>query len=311
MRVIDSHTAGEPTRLVIAGGPDLGTGPMAERCRRFATEFDAVRSFIVNEPRGHDAVVGGLLLQPVDPAAAAGIIYFNNVGVIGMCGHGTIGLAVTLAHLGRIRLGTHKVETPVGDVTFDLLDAHTARIGNVDSYRFRKGVEVDVPGLGRITGDIAWGGNWFFLTEDAPCPLVPANIPNLTAAAIAIQRALDQAGIGGDGGPIDHIEIFGPPRTVGADSRSFVLCPGGAYDRSPCGTGTSAKLACLAADGKLAPGTAWVQESIIGSRFEASFQMAPSGRIRPSITGQAFVIAESTLLANPADPFRQGFRFSS
>jgi 4-hydroxyproline epimerase len=314
MRVIDSHTEGEPTRLIISGGPDLGTGSLAQRRALFARDFDHVRSFAVNEPRGHDAVVGGLLVEPVDPACAAGVIFFNNVGMIGMCGHGTMGLAVTLAHLGRIGPGAHRLETPVGVVSFELLSRHAVRITNVPSHRFRKSVAVEVPGLGCITGDIAWGGNWFFLTEDAPCALVAGNIPELTAAATAIQRALDAAGISGDGAPVDHIEIFGPPGLGGAgtgsDSRSFVLCPGGAYDRSPCGTGTSAKLACLAADGKLPPGQTWVQESIIGSRFEASYKPGSAGSVVVSITGRAYVTADATLLRDPDDPFADGVRTS-
>jgi 4-hydroxyproline epimerase len=308
MRVIDSHTEGEPTRLVVSGGPDLGRGPMSERRARFASDFDHIRSFVVNEPRGHDAVVGALLVEPVDPACAAGVIYFNNVGMIGMCGHGTIGLAVTLAHLGRIGIGLHRLETPVGEVTFELLSANEARITNVPSYRHAKGVAVEVAGLGRITGDIAWGGNWFFLTEDVRDRLAADNLAVLTAKAQAIQDALDAAGLhGADGGRIDHIELFGPP-AAGGDARSFVLCPGGAYDRSPCGTGTSAKLACLASDGKLAPGRAWVQESVIGSRFEASYEALGDGRIRPSITGRAYVTAEAVLIRHPSDPFADGIR---
>jgi 4-hydroxyproline epimerase len=306
MRVIDSHTAGEPTRLIVAGGPDLGGGSLAERRAVFARDFDRIRSFVVNEPRGHDAIVGGLICDPVDPSAAAGVIYFNNVGVIGMCGHGTIGLAVTLAHLGRIGPGLHQVETPVGTVSIELLSRNEARITNVASYRHRKGVMIDVPELGRVTGDIAWGGNWFFLTENAPCPLEPKNIRELTAAATAIQAALGAADYAGDGATVDHIEICGPPQTEGGNSRSFVLCPGGAYDRSPCGTGTSAKLACLAADGKLRPGEAWVQESIIGSRFAASYARGENGTIIPTITGSAYITADATLLRDPQDPFADG-----
>jgi 4-hydroxyproline epimerase len=306
MRVIDSHTAGEPTRIVISGGPDLGKGSMAERRAIFAREHDHIRSFVVNEPRGHDAVVGALLCEPVDPSAAAGVIFFNNVGVIGMCGHGTIGLAVTLAHLGRIGLGLHRIETPVGDVTFELLSRNEARITNVPAYRHRKAVSVDVPGVGLVTGDIAWGGNWFFLTEHSTCAVELANIPQLTRDSQAMMDALNAAGLGGlDGAPVDHVEIFGKP-APGADSRSFVLCPGGAYDRSPCGTGTSAKLACLAADGKLAPGQRWIQESVIGSRFEASYQLAPEGRVIPSITGSAYVTADATLMRDADDPFQWG-----
>jgi 4-hydroxyproline epimerase len=308
MRVIDSHTEGEPTRLIIEGGPDLGSGSMAERRAIFARDFDSVRSFTVNEPRGYDALVGGMLCDPVDKSCVAGVIYFNNVGMLGMCGHGTIGLAVTLAHLGRIGPGTHRIETPVGIVSFDLLSKTEARITNVEAYRYQKAAAVDVPGLGIITGDIAWGGNWFFLTNDRPCDLTIANIPQLTLAAQAIQDALNAQGIGGETGPIDHIEIFGPPGSADAHSKSFVLCPGGAYDRSPCGTGTSAKLACLAADGKLAPGAEWIQESIIGSRFEARFHPGSNGRIIPSIKGRAYITGDALLIRDAADPFRDGIR---
>lgn len=307
MRVVDSHTEGEPTRVIVAGGPELGGGPLAARRDRFARDHDAVRRFAVLEPRGHDAMVGALLCEPEDRGCAAGVIFFNNVGMLGMCGHGTMGVAATLAHLGRLGPGSHRLETPVGIVGFELLDRHTVRIENVPAYRSAKGVSVEVPGLGRVTGDIAWGGNWFFLTEDAPCPLEPGRIPDLTRAAQAIQAALREAGLrGADGAEVDHVEIFGPPAGAGADSRSFVLCPGGAHDRSPCGTGTSAKLACLAADGKLAAGRVWVQESIIGSRFRASWRPDAEGRAVATLTGRAFVTAEATLLRDPADPFGAG-----
>ncbi len=308
MRVIDSHTAGEPTRLIIEGGPDLGSGSMAERRAIFARDFDHIRSFTVNEPRGYDAIVGGLLCEPVDSGCAAGVIYFNNIGVIGMCGHGTIGLAVTLAHLGRIGPGVHRLETPVGIVSFELLNRNEVRITNIESRRFLKDVQVDVPGIGRVTGDIAWGGNWFFLTHDAPCALTTANIPVLTRAAQAIQDAMNDQGIAADGAPVDHIEFFGSPGSADANSRSFVLCPGGAYDRSPCGTGTSAKLACLAADGKLRPGERWIQESIIGSRFEASFTPGTNGGVVPSIIGRAYITGEAVLHRDADDPFRDGIR---
>jgi 4-hydroxyproline epimerase len=305
MRVIDSHTEGEPTRVVIEGGPDLGTGSLADRRKRFAEKFDHVRSFVNNEPRGFDALVGALLTPPTDPTCAAGVIFFNNVGMLGMCGHGTIGLAVTLAHLGRIKPGHHRIETPVGVVGFELIDKNTARITNVPSYRYRKAATVDVPGIGKVTGDIAWGGNWFFLTEHRSCAIDLAHVPELTRTAQAMMDALHAQKIDGKDAPVDHIEIFGPP-AVGADSRSFVLCPGGAYDRSPCGTGTSAKLACLAADGKLEPGETWVQESVIGSRFEASYIDGPDGTIIPSIKGRAYITADATLIADSGDPFKHG-----
>lgn len=309
MRVIDSHTEGEPTRLIVSGGPDLGSGPLDERRARFAAEFDTLRSFAVNEPRGSDAVVGALLCEPVDPACAAGLIFFNNVGYLGMCGHGTIGAAVTLAHMGRIGPGMHRFETPVGEVTVELLGRNEVEIENVPSWRYRKDAAVAVDGLGTVVGDIAWGGNWFFLVGTPPIPLTMANIQDLTRAADAIARALETAGItGADGARIDHVEFFGPPRDSAADSRNFVLCPGGAYDRSPCGTGTSAKLACLAADGKLGPGETWIQESIVGSRFAAQYRPGPEGRIVPRIRGRAYVVAEATLLRDPEDPFADGMR---
>ncbi|MCZ8149284.1 MAG: proline racemase family protein [Roseomonas sp.] len=309
MRVIDSHTEGEPTRLIVSGGPDLGSGPLDERRARFAAEFDSLRSFAVNEPRGSDAVVGALLCEPVDPACAAGLIFFNNVGYLGMCGHGTIGAAVTLAHMGRIGPGTHRFETPVGEVTVELLGRNEVEIENVPSWRYRKDVAIAVDGLGTVVGDIAWGGNWFFLVGTPPLPLTMAHIQDLTRAADAIARALETAGITGpDGGKIDHVEFFEPPRDPAADSRNFVLCPGGAYDRSPCGTGTSAKLACLAADGKLGAGETWIQESIVGSRFAAQYRPGPEGRIVPRIRGRAYVVAEATLLRDPEDPFADGMR---
>jgi 4-hydroxyproline epimerase len=309
MRVIDSHTEGEPTRVIVAGGPPLGTGPLAERRRRFAEAFDDYRGFAVNEPRGHDAIVGALLCEPCDTSCAAGVIFFNNVGYIGMCGHGTIGLAVTLAHLGKIAPGTHRIETPVGIVRVELRSRNAATLENVASYRLRAGVTVDVPGRGRFVGDVAWGGNWFFCVREVPVALTMANIGELTRTAEAIKAALIRQGITAtDGAPIDHIEFHGPPTLPGAHSRNFVLCPGGAYDRSPCGTGTSAKLACLAADEKLAPGEAWVQESIIGSVFTARYRRDATGAIIPSITGRAYVTGEATLHRDPDDPFGDGVR---
>jgi len=307
MRVIDSHTEGEPTRLIIEGGPPLGHGPLAERRKLFAETFDHVRRFAVNEPRGYDALVGALLCEPEDSRCAAGLIFFNNVGYLGMCGHATIGAAVTLAHLSRIGLGAHRFETPVGIVSVELTGRNEAAVENVESYRHLKAVRIEVEGLGLVTGDVAWGGNWFFLTEAAPRPLVIGNIPALTRAAQAIQHALKAQNVTGAGGAeIDHIEIFGAPLSPEAASRNFVLCPGGAYDRSPCGTGTSAKLACLAEDGKLGPGERWIQESLIGSRFEARYRPGERGGIIPRIGGRAFICGEANLHQDPADPFRHG-----
>jgi len=312
MRFIDSHTEGEPTRVIVADGPDLGVGPLTARLTRFANEFDHVRRSAMLEPRGSEALVGALLCESDFPQCAAAVIFFNNTGFLKMCGHGTIGLAVTLAHLGRMETGVAEIQTPVGIVKVELLSPNEAAVENVPSYRYRKDVEVSVDGLGTVRGDIAWGGNWFFLTENSPTPLKSEHIPELSRAARLIRTALEREQItGANGEVIDHIEFFGPPVADNAHSRNFVYCPGGAFDRSPCGTGTSAKLACLAADGKLAPGATWIQESIIGSRFHASYQKGESDTILPRIVGSAFLCAEGRLIQQPNDPFRNGIVFNA
>lgn len=308
IQVVDSHTGGEPTRVVVAGGPDLGSGPLAERCERFRVEYDAYRRAVLCEPRGSDVLVGALICPPVDPTCVAGVIFFNNVGYLGMCGHGTIGVAATLGHLGRIGAGRHRLETPVGVVAFEYDGRNRASIDNVPSYRTASKVTVSVEGVGQVTGDVAWGGNWFFLVREHDESLQLANVARLTAVTEAIRAALRVQGITGtDGAEIDHVELFGPPQHPSNQSRNFVLCPGGAYDRSPCGTGTSAKLACLAADGKLRPGETWRQESILGSVFCGSYR-TDGDRILPTISGEAYVTAEATLLIDEADPFAWGIR---
>ena len=308
VRVVDSHTGGEPTRLVVSGGPDLGHASLGERLKLFREKFDWFRSAVVNEPRGSDVVVGALLCEPVDPTCAAGVIFFNNVGYLGMCGHGTIGLIVSLAHMGRIEAGDHRVETPVGSVTATLHESGEVTVSNVPSYRKAANVPVDVPGFGVVRGDVAWGGNWFFLIENHGLDLKLKNVESLTAFTWAVRQALKASGIAGDGGEeIDHVELFAPSQIPGVNSRNFVLCPGKAYDRSPCGTGTSAKLACLYADGKLREGQVWRQESIVGSVFEGSIQVR-DGKVHPSIKGSAFISAEGELVFDPRDPFARGIR---
>lgn len=304
---IDSHTAGEPTRVILAGLPSLGRGPLSQRLQRFRDEHDHWRSAIACEPRGSDTMVGALLLTPEDPSCCAGVIFFNNVGYLGMCGHGTMGVIRTLAHLGRISHGVHRLETPVGVVEAELLADGHIRIANVRSYRFAQ-AEVDVPGHGRVRGDIAWGGNWFFITDASPRPLEYRWWRELTDYTAALRSALVAAGITGvDGAEIDHIELS-TPLAAGSGARNFVLCPGLAYDRSPCGTGTSAKLACLAADGKLEPGQAWRQEGVLGTAFEASYQPDGDG-VLPTLRGQASITAIGQLLLDPGqDPFAWGIR---
>ena len=307
VRVIDSHTGGEPTRVVVAGGPDLGGGTVREQLERFRRDHDRFRSAVVNEPRGSDVMVGALLVPPHDPSCRFGVIFFNNVDTLWMCGHGTIGLVATLAHLGLIGPGEVRLDTAVGPVAATLHTDGTVTLANVPSYRHAKQVAVEVPGLGVVRGDIAWGGNWFFLIEQHGLNVALEHVEALTDYAWKVRQALGAQGIvGADGGEIDHIELFAPTPT--ADSRNFVLCPGKAYDRSPCGTGTSAKVACLAADGKLAEGATWKQESVIGSHFLASYRRLPDGQVQPLVTGRAFVQADATFLFHPEDPFAWGIR---
>jgi len=303
---IDSHTGGEPTRVVIAGFPDLGNGTLAERRSLFRENYDLWRQAIACEPRGSDTMVGALLLPPQDSSACAGVIFFNNVGYLGMCGHGTIGLIQTLRHLERITPGKHLLETPVGMVGVELYPDGRVAVDNVESYRHAKDVALDVPGYGIVRGDVAWGGNWFFITNDTPLPLTLAHQRGLTTYTEAVRDALEQAGITGAlGAEIDHIEINAASAQDDADASNFVLCPGMAYDRSPCGTGTSAKVACLAADGKLEPGRVWRQAGILGSVFEAQYTPGSQG-VLPRITGSAHVTAQGQLLLDEADPLVWG-----
>ncbi|OYW22327.1 MAG: hydroxyproline-2-epimerase [Planctomycetales bacterium 12-60-4] len=305
--IVDSHTAGEPTRVIVGGGPDLGTGPLADRRQRFQAQFDHYRTAVVHEPRGSEVLVGALLCEPADQTCACGVIFFNNVGYLGMCGHGMIGVVATLRHLGRLQPGIVRLETSVGVVVATLHEDDRVSIENVPSYRHQADVTVELPGTGRFTGDVAWGGNWFYLVAaDIALPLTLANVDVLTDLSWRLRHAVNAAGFP----EVDHVELFGNPSDPQCDSRNFVLCPGQAYDRSPCGTGTSAKLACLAAAGELAPGETWVQESILGTRFEGRYVWHDVAQksITPTIAGRAYVNAEARLFVDEADPFAWGIR---
>ena len=307
---IDSHTGGEPTRIIVDGGPDLPSGTIAEKSCAFASDYDYFRTSTISEPRGSEPMVGGLLCEPSDSTCAAGVLFFDDAGLLGMCGHAMMGFAVTLHFMGRIGAGVHRIETPVGIVSIELLAPNRVKLLNVASYRTQKDVEIELDDFGVVTGDIAWGGNWFFLTEDSPCDLELQYKDQLLTYTKAIRDKLISQNLTGDDGKfIDHIELHGD--SVNHSAKSFVLCPGGTYDRSPCGTGTSAKLACLAADGKLQPGEKWFQESIVGSVFEASYQRSETHRgiaksVIPEIIGHAHVSGESRLILDPADPFCHG-----
>lgn len=307
MHVIDSHTGGQPTRVVLSGGPDLGPGSLAERRTLLAEKYDDYRKKCVLEPKCSDAMVGVFLCEPVDPKCTTGGIFFNTAGYLGMCVHGTIGLLVTLAYLGRIELGTHFIETPAGVVKANLISANKVEVENVESYCLHDDITVEVPTHGTVTGKVAWGGNWFFLANESPHDLTTDNISELTNAGMLVRSALADSGITGHGGAeVDHVEFFQKSDINGVDSKNFVLCPGGAYDRSPCGTGTSAKVACLAAAGLLKPDETWVQESIIGSCFDATYRQGDSGGVIPTLTGEAYVYGDSQLILQQGDPFAHG-----
>ena len=314
--VVDTHTGGEPTRVVLdpAGDrfPALAAGTAADRRAVFAGNFDALRRAVVLEPRGHAAVVAAFVLPPASAGSVAAVVFCNNRGALRMCGHGTAGVAVALRHAGLIEPGTHSIDTPAGPVSFTLHeDGHAVSLTNVPSLRQRTGVELTLPATEHLPertarGEIAWGGNWFFLTP-SPVPLNARNRHRAHFEAERVRDALLETGdTGRNGELIDHIELTGPPTNPANDGRNFVLCPGGEYDRSPCGTGTSAKLACLAADGKLAPGEVWRQEGVLGSVFEASYERGEGDTIVPTLTMTAFVTGENTLHFDPADPFVGG-----
>jgi 4-hydroxyproline epimerase len=346
--VVDSHTEGEPTRVVVGGWGEVAGATMAARREELQRRHDELRRAVVCEPRGHEAVVGALLTPPVEPGSLAGVVFFDNAGYLGMCGHGTIGVVRTLDFLGRLpaaggapardRPATApgatgatraagaaavRLDTPVGTVTAEIgagegggddagADGEdgAVTVTNVPARCHALDVSVEVPGLGPVTGDIAYGGNWFFLVEASQLggvPLTRGHVGALTAATLRIRHALAAAGVTGEAGAeIDHVEVFGPPPGPRADSRNFVLCPGGAYDRSPCGTGTSAKLAVLCARGELAPGQLWRQEGITGGLFTA-WLTREDGALVPHIRGRAFITGQTTLLFDPRDPFRGGF----
>lgn len=309
LEVVDSHTGGEPTRVVVGGMPEFRSRTTLDLREELGRDHDWIRTLCIGEPRGFDAVVGAVLVDSDRDDCEAGIVFFNNVGYLWGCLHGTIGVVETLVHLGRVGAGEIGIETPVGVVRATVDGNGRVSVRNVRSYRSRKSVTVEVPGVGKVTGDVAWGGNWFFLVEGTPgISIEMGNIDALTEFAWKTRQALEENGIAGeDGNEIDHIEIFGPPLDPKkADSRNFVLCPGKAYDRSPCGTGTSAKLACLHAGGKLVPGQIWRQAGILDSVFEGTIEIAEEGGVFPTITGEAFITATGTLLSSQGDPFPWG-----
>ncbi|GIX00771.1 MAG: 4-hydroxyproline epimerase [Pirellulaceae bacterium] len=309
LRFIDTHTGGEPTRVLIDAPTELCSGSPEEVRQRLADQQDWLRQACILPPRGNEIIVGAIVTPAWRPSSDAGVVFFNNVGYLGMCGHGTIGVAVALHGIGRLPLGPFQFDTPVGMVRGELLSAARASFENVPARLYQTDVTLRIEGR-EITGHIAWGGNWFFLVEQHGEELEPARIPRLTALCQRIAEELRRSGITGEGNAwIDHIELLGPPSDPArADSRNFVLCPGGEFDRSPCGTGTSAKLAWMAASGLLPPHTPMRQESIIGSIFTASYRPCDDNphAIVPTIEGEAYLTAEGKLVFDPEDPFCLG-----
>ena len=304
IRVIDSHTEGEPTRVIVDGWPQPSGATMQERCDDLRRNYDHLRRAVVCEPRGHSAIVGALITPPVNSGSLAGIVFFNNGTYLGMCGHGLIGVVRTMKHLGRLSAGSVRFDTPAGTVSAELDDDGSVTIQNIPAQCHAIDVTVDVPGIGRVEGDVAYGGNWFYITHLA-MPLEMSNVGELTRVTQAIQDAIDEQRVA-DGAPIDHIEVSGPPTRADADAKNFVLCSGGEYDRSPCGTGTSAVMAARHARGLLSFGQEWRQESITGSRFVGWLTSGANGELVPHIRGSAFITGEATLRFDPADPFQLG-----
>lgn len=296
---IDSHTGGEPTRLVTSGLPDFGAGTVADQATVFARDFDHYRRAIVNEPRGNDVLVGAALVPASVPEADIGVIFFNNVGLLGMCGHGTIGVIASLPDLPS----TVHIETPVGLVVANRNEDNSVSITNVRSYVVAETVSVDVPDYGVVEGAVAYGGNTFLLVTNHPWRnrISISDVRAMThycEAVLSSARAVDPT--------IDHVELFAPSQYAENDSRNFVLCPGGQYDRSPCGTGTSAKLAWLYANAKLKANELYRQESVTGSVFTGKVEEHPDGGVVPTITGTAFVTARGELVIDPADALGWG-----
>lgn len=306
IKVIDSHTGGEPTRVVVDGWPEVQGSTMAAKLKFLKENHDHIRQAVVCEPRGHDAVVGALLTEPVNEGSTAGVVFFNDVGYLGMCGHASIGLVETLKHLNRIKPGQIFLDTPVGKVSVLLEADGNISVSNIEPRVMEKDFAIEVPGVGNVIGDISYGGNWFFLVNNISPELKLSNLDKLMSNSKAIRSALEKAGVTGDDGhKIDHIEFFSTPENADAHSRNFVLCPGNAYDRSPCGTGTSAKMACLYERGILQIGETWIQESITGSLFECRLELK-DGKVAPLISSNAFVTSSATLFFNEKDPFCWG-----
>jgi proline racemase len=326
LQAVDSHTAGEPTRIVTGGLPPVAGATMAEKRAALRIRHDALRRALVHEPRGHDAIVVAYLVPPCHPDAHAGVVFCNDVGYLGMCGHGAIGVATVLVGMGMVPAQEPEtrvvLDTPAGLVPCRVAvsngRARAVTITNVPSFQFRQRAIAAVPGFGKVAADIAWGGNWFAFVEAAQLGLHvdKAHLPQLLPAAIAVREALAANGVrgvhpeSGEEQLVDHVKLFDALEGPTPGARAMTLCPGTAYDRSPCGTGTSAKLAVLHSKGELGVGEWFTSESVIGTRFRARIaattQVGQFAAIVPEIEGAAYVTGLQTFVLDPEDPCVHG-----
>lgn len=326
LQAVDSHTAGEPTRIVTGGLPPVAGATMAERRAALQRDHDELRRALVLEPRGHDAIVLALLQPPCAPGAHLGVVFANDVGYLGMCGHGAIGVATVAVATGMVP-AVEPVTEVVLDTPAGVVPCRVAVVGgrprsvtitNVPSFLFRQRVVVPVHGFGKVAADVAWGGNWFAFVEADQLGLVVerSHVPVLLQAAVAIREALVREGVRGRHPEhaaeaiIDHVKLFAPLDGAEPGARALTLCPGAAWDRSPCGTGTSAKLAVLHAKGELEPGRWFRSESVLGTAFRARIvRTATVGglpAVVPEIEGSAWITGFPTFVLDPDDPCRFG-----
>lgn len=326
IQAVDSHTAAEPTRVITGGLPMIRGATMADKRDELKRLHDPIRRSLVLEPRGHDAIILAYLLPPTHDDADLGVVFANDAGYLGMCGHGAIGLATTAVAMGLVAavepVTEITLDTPVGlikcRVAVEGGRPKSVTITNVPSFLYRQRVVVDVHGFGKVAADIAYGGNWFAFVEADQLGLMveKAHLPVLMQAAIAIREALVRDGVRGvhpDSGEeevIDHVKLFVPLDGEHHGARALTLCPGTAYDRSPCGTGTSAKLAVLHAKGELKTGEQFDSESVLGTRFAARVvaetTVGEFPAIVPEITGSAWITSFATFVIDPDDPCRHG-----
>ena len=326
IQAVDSHTAGEPTRIVTGGLPPLAGASMAEKRTILQRDHDGLRRALVLEPRGHDAIVLAYLLPPCTPGAHLGVVFANDAGYLGMCGHGAIGVATVAVAMGMVAAVEPVTEvvldTPAGVVPCRVAVAggkvKSVTITNVPSFLFAQRVVVPVHGFGKVAADIAYGDNWFAFVEADQLGLMveKTHLPVLMQAATAVREALVREGVRGrhperSGDEIvDHVKLFAPLAGDEPGARALTLCPGAAYDRSPCGTGTSAKLAVLHAKGELEIGAWFRSQSVLATEFRARVvretRVGPHPAIVPEVTGSAWITGFPTFVLDPEDPCRFG-----